>query len=278
MLQIVADSSCDLPRDLVEQGGITIVPMAVEIDGEEFHEGVDITPREFYGRMARSTALPKTSQPSPAAFEDAFDAAAKSGPVLCITISSKLSGTFQSAVVAADLAEAPVTVFDSLSGSLGHGLQVLKARELASAGAGVDEVVAGLTAYRDRMETFVLLDTLENIVKGGRLSRLEGGIAQVLDIRVILHSVEGAVVPLEKVHGKRRFRERAMARIREISPDMSGTKAGITHLDNAAGAEEFARFLKDECHAGSVFVNEMGPTMATYAGQGGLIVSFQRGE
>lgn len=171
MLHVVADSSCDVPKELLERYGVKTVPLTIDIDGEFFHERVDITPHEFYEKMARSAALPKTSQPSPAVFADTFQALSCEGPVLCITISSKLSGTFQSASLGAELSGGDVTVFDSLTGSLGHGLQVLRACELSEAGLTVSEVVAALGSYRSEMTTLVLLNTLEDIVKGGRLSR-----------------------------------------------------------------------------------------------------------
>jgi DegV family protein with EDD domain len=97
MTHIVTDSSCDLPRALIERWRITTVPMAVVVGGAEYLEGVDITPGEFYAMMAASAQLPKTSQPSPAAFEEAFRALRADGPILCVTVSSKLSGTFMSA-------------------------------------------------------------------------------------------------------------------------------------------------------------------------------------
>ena len=112
MLRIVADSSCDLAAELLDRHRIQTVPLTVDIDGEHFREGVDIMPREFYAKMARSSRLPTTAQPSPAIFAEKFQALAADGPVLCVTISSKLSGTFQSATLGAELSGVDVTVFD----------------------------------------------------------------------------------------------------------------------------------------------------------------------
>jgi DegV family protein with EDD domain len=115
MLQIVADSSCDLTEELIKKHNIHIVPLVVNIDGQIYREKVDITPQEFYKKMAQSSQLPKTSQPPPAAFSDMFKELAKSGPILCITISSGLSGTYQSACMGKELSGADVIVFDSLA-------------------------------------------------------------------------------------------------------------------------------------------------------------------
>ena len=210
---VVTDSSCDLPKDLLERRGITVVPLLVDIGGEEFREGVDITPGEFYSRMARAADLPKTSQPSPAAFEEVFLGVAGDGPVVCVTISSGLSGTYEAACLGRELSGVDVLLFDSMTASLGLGLQVLHACDLLDAGSTADEVEAGLRAYRDEMNTVVLLNTLENIVRGGRLSKFQGSVSKVLDIRVLLHDEEGRVVLLEKVHGHRKLLERAVATI-----------------------------------------------------------------
>jgi DegV family protein with EDD domain len=272
--RVVTDSSCDLPKGLLDRRGITVVPLTVDVGGQTFQEGVDITPREFYDRMARSTELPKTSQPSPAAFQDTFDALADSGPVVCLTISSKLSGTYQSACLARDLSGRGVTVFDSLTGSLGLGLQVLRACDVLDEGRSAGEVVEELTRYRGQMNTLILLNTLENIVKGGRLSKFQGAVSKVLDIRVLLHDMEGAVEVLERVHGHRRLLEAAVKQVASRRPDLSDRAVGITHFNNSTDAEWLAQALRERFHPRGVIVNDMGPTMATYAGEGGMILSF----
>ena len=273
-LQVVTDSSCDLPEELLEQYGVKVISLSVAIDGREFHEGVDISPHEFYEKMARSAQLPKTSQPSPAAFVEAFQAASSAGPVLCLTMSSKLSGTYEAACLAAELSEADVSTFDSLTGSLGLGLQVLKACELAKAGCDASQAIAALSAYRGEMTTLVLLNTVENIVKGGRLSRFQGSVSKVLDIRVLLRDADGAVVPIEKVHGRRRLMEHAVQMVCKVSPDLSDRDVGITHFNNLEDAEALRRALDERCHPRGFIINDMGSTMATYAGEGGMIVAF----
>ncbi|NTU89613.1 MAG: DegV family protein [Actinobacteria bacterium] len=274
MVQIVTDSSCDLPKEFIEKIGITVVPLVVDIDGEIFHEGMDITPREFYDKMAKSINLPKTSQPSPALFAETFDTLSSTGSILCITVSSKLSGTYQAALIGRDLSGADVTVFDSLTGSLGLGLQVLKACRLAKAGKTVDEIIAELTTYREGMNTLVLLNTLENIVKGGRLSQFQGSLSRILDIRVLLHDVEGGVEPLEKIHGKKRAMEHLLARIYEYHPEPTGLEIGITHINNLADAETIEQVLLEKYTQPKVVISEMGSTMGTYAGDGGMIIAF----
>ncbi len=275
MIHIITDSSADLPKDLLDKFNISVVPLSVRIDEKEYFEGIDLTPQEFYEKMFSTDHLPKTSQPSPSIFSDAFSSLVdQDDEVLCFTISSHLSGTYQSACLGKELSQAKVTVFNTLGGSLGHGLQVLKAAELAKAGYTLNEIIQELEEYRDKMNILILLDTLENVVKGGRLSKFQGSIAKVLNIKVILEGVKGEIEVLEKVRGNKKFLKRALDIIGERKDDFSETIFGITHTGNFDDIE----FLKSEITARynpkDIIVNYMGATMGTYAGKSGIIVSF----
>ncbi len=274
MLQIVTDSSCDLPNELIEKYHIRVVPLLVNIDDEVLREGLDFTPKEFYEKMAKSAKLPKTSQPSPAAFAEVFSELAGSGPILCLTISSKLSGTYQSACLAVELSNTDVTIFDSLTGSLGLGLQVIKACELAEAGKTVSEAMEILELYRKEMKTLIMLNTLENIVKGGRLGKVQGSLANILGIRILLQGLDGDVVLLKKIRGAKKFLDQVLQMIYECCSDMSERAVGITHFNNPADVNTIKHALQERCRAHDFIVNDMGSTMATYAGEGGIIISF----
>lgn len=274
MLQIVTDSSCDLPAELVKQHNIRVIPLTIRVGGCDYLERVDITPEAFYARMAESSELPKTSQPPPAAFADAFRQLSDYGPVICLTISSGLIGTYESACLGRDLSGVDAIVFDTKAGSLGHGLQVLRACKMAAAGCSISDVVAELTAYRQRMKILILLHTLENIVKGGRLSKFKGALANILNIKVLLHNVDGKVELLEKVRGSKKFYRRALELMQEFCPDMSGRDVGITHFLNPEGLETIKQAMAEQFPPRSVISNYMGATMATYAGRGGMIISF----
>ena len=159
--------------------------------------------------------------------------------VLCMTISSELSGTYQSACLAKEMSQKNVTVFDTLAGSLGHGLQIIRAVELIELGYSMEKIVADLTEYRDNMNILVLLNTLENIVKGGRLSKFQGSVAKVLNIKVILERIEGGKVGiLDKVRGKKKFQKRIFEVIKESETDFSSTVFGITHTGNIEEKEQ----------------------------------------
>jgi DegV family protein with EDD domain len=194
--------------------------------------------------------------------------------MLCLTISSGLSGTYQSACIGKDISGIDVTVFDTLAGSLGHGLQLVKAAMLSAQGLSVEGIVEILKDFRQRVNILILLDTLENIVKGGRLSKFQGSIAKILDIKVLLEGIEGKVELKEKIRGKKKFLLRVLEIIGERKKDFTDTIFGITHADNLEDAEYLKAEILKRYNPKGVIINYMGATMGTYAGKGGMIISF----
>jgi DegV family protein with EDD domain len=277
MIHLVTDSSADIPADLLKQYGIYTVPLTIRVNGKEFEEGVNITPQEFYREMYSASQLPQTSQPTPERFKQLFQDLAGKGTVLCLTLSSKLSGSYVSALMGAELSGNPdVIIFDTLGASIGHGMQVLRAAELAKAGCSSEEILASLTRMRDEMKFLLLFDTLENIVKGGRLSYFQGSLGKLLNIKIILHNVEGAVELLEKVRGRSKSMQRVIDMVGEYCPDLNGRTVGISHVDNYQDAVFMAEAIEKRYHPSNIIINEMGPTIATYVGKDGLIIAFER--
>lgn len=275
LIQLVTDSTSDLPKEIIDQYNITVVPLTINIDGVDYLEGIDITPLEFYEKMSNAKDLPKTSMPSPGVFAETFNELSKKGPVLCLTISAGLSGTYESACFAANNSQGDVRVINTVSGSLGHGIQLMEAGDLIKEGKTIYEIEDHLNTKKEDSRVLILLNTLENIVKGGRLSRFQGSLAKMLDIKVILHDMpDGKVEILEKLRGKKKFLKRSLEIIGNLRDDFSDTVFGISHIDNFKDVE----FLKDEIikrfNPKKVVINYMGPTMGTYAGKDGLIISF----
>lgn len=275
MIQLITDSSADLPKELLDKYNIVVVPLTITIDDKDYLEGVDITPQEFFEKMSESKKLPKTSQPSPAAFAEAFKNLSKNGDILCLTISSGLSGTYSSACMGRDMSEVSVTIFDTQAGSLGHGLQLIEAAKLIEKNCSIEEIIEYLEDYRKNQNIFILLDTLENIVKGGRLSKFQGALTKVLDIKVFLEGIEGKVEVKGKIRGKKRFLKKTIEIIGERKSDFSDTVFGITHINNITDAEYIKEQIIERYHPKDVIINYMGATMGTYAGDGGMIISFR---
>jgi len=277
LIHIVTDSSCDLPEEYLKKHNISIVPLTIRFDDDkEYREKIDITPEEFYKKMAASSTLPKTAQPSPASFLKVFEEVAEPGDeILCITISSKLSGTFQSANLAKNMTSIPVTVFDSLAASPGHALQIMRAVELRDSGHSIDEIIADLTNFRDNeMRIFIYLKTVENIVKGGRITRFQGTLAKIMNIKLICEGIKGEVVPLEKVRGEKRALERLISLIGQQKTNFSDTVFYITHTENPEDAEFIKSELVKRYKPRQVLIYEIGPTVGTYTGPGGIVLTF----
>lgn len=279
MVKIITDSASDLPKEYIKKYNIEIVPLTVELEGKIYKDGVDITTEKFNQLMIKSNQLPKTAHPSPETFKKVFLKYINDGyDILCLTISSKLSGTYQSAMIAKNNIKTSekIFVFDSLAASSGEALQVIKASKLIQKGEKIKEVLRKLTEYRNRINILILLDTLENIVKGGRLTKIQGVIAKILNFKIILHNNEGAVEMLEKIRGKKRFFKKVLEIIDERMKklNLSNLNVGITHVDNIEEAMMFKKIIEEKYNPKDIFVNHMGATIATYAGRGGIIISF----
>lgn len=279
MVKIITDSASDLPKEYIKKYNVEIVPLTVELEGKIYKDGVDITTEKFNQLMIKSNQLPKTAHPSPETFKKVFLKYINDGyDILCLTISSKLSGTYQSAMIAKNNIKTSekIFVFDTLAASSGEALQVIKASKLIQKGEKIKEVLRKLTEYRNRINILILLDTLENIVKGGRLTKIQGVIAKILNFKIILHNNKGAVEMLEKIRGKKRFFKKVLEIIDERMKklNLSNLNVGITHVDNIEEAIMFKKIIEEKYNPKDIFVNHMGATIATYAGKGGIIISF----
>lgn len=276
MLQIVTDSSCDLPKDILEENNIKVVPLTISIDGQDYKEGVNISAEEFHEKMLACKELPKTSQPSPINFAKAFEEFPEEDSILCMTISSGLSGTYQSACLGRDMCKNKdnIFIFDTLAGSLGHGIEILRAKKMSLEGAPISTIIEELEKIKNEITIFILLDTLDNIVKGGRLSKFKGTLASILDIKTILEGINGKVELIEKVRGKKKFINRTIESIGNKCSDFSDKVFGITHVSDLDDALLLKELIIENFNPKDVIINTMGCTMSTYAGKNGMIISF----
>ena len=275
MIHLVTDSCADIPGYLLQKYNITVVPLSIRVNGKEYVEGVDITPTEFYREMEIASELPKTSQPTPDQYAKTFQKLAETGDVLCLTVSSKLSGSYNSANLGGGIAgKSNIAVFDTLSCSLGQGLQVLKAAELIRSGHSLPTILDELAKIRSETNFVALLYTLENLVKGGRLNYFQGSLGKLLNIKIILHINQGSLEVLDKVRSRNKSIERFLEFIGAKCDDFSTRTVGITHLDNPTDAEFIAATIKERHRPREVIISEMGVTIATYSGKGAIIVVF----
>ena len=188
-VKVVTDSTCDLPRTLLDQFQISVVPLYVNIGGRSFLDGVDLSRPEFYTRLARLDTVPTTAAPSPEKFRQIYESllSSETTEILSIHVSEQLSSTINSARLGAKKLDAvPVHVWDSRQLSLGTGFQVLAAAELAASGRAVREIVAILESQVARSHLFAALDTLEFLRRSGRVNTLAAGLGSILQIKPLL--------------------------------------------------------------------------------------------
>ena len=276
-IAIVTDSTADLPGDLVEKHGITVVPLNVRFGMEEFKDGVEIDTDEFYRRLQAETELPTTSQPSPGDFAEVYRTlAADHDGIVSVHLSSKLSQTTNSATqgareVAGDSVR--IEVIDSRQATIPLGLIVIEAAKSAASGATIDEVVEAVKDAMGRATFYGMVDTLEYLVKGGRIGRAKGFIGGLLKVTPIITFEDGESSPVASPRTRRRAIEKIKALTEEAAPFDQLAMYYSTEPDEL---EKLARDLAHLAPEGGVITSRIGAVVGTYAGPGSLGVGFIR--
>jgi DegV family protein with EDD domain len=262
---VVTDSTADLSPDLVEERGITVVPLTVILDGRDYLDGVDITADEFYVRLAASEGGASTSQPSPGRFAEVYGQLLDDhDEVISLHISSQLSGTYEAATQGAALLDAGrVQVVDTGMVSMPLALLTLAASAMAAEGASAGAIAERVRPIQERMRVYFMVATLEYLRRGGRIGRASALLGSVLQLKPVLTIAEGQVAPLERV----RTSERALTRVIELAREMEGPVCALVgHAAAAEAADRIARAL--EPHAESLIVAPLGPVVGAHAGPG----------
>ena len=280
-VRLVTDSTCDLPQELAEQWGLTVIPCNVHIDDEVFKDGLDIGPDEFYRRLVSSTRLPTTAQPSVNDFLQVYKALCDGGhDVVSIHLSEKFSGTLNSAMQAREAISSAqsggegrserIEIIDSQMASMGLGLVALAAAEIVKTGASCDQVVAQVQSCLPRTHCYFLLDTLEYLQKGGRIGKARAFLGTLLSIKPILAIKDGEAHPVERV----RTRERGLQRLVEIIQGLGPVeRLSILHSTAPDDAEALKVRLTGLAPEGEIIMSRFGPVVGTYLGPGALGVS-----
>lgn len=273
--QLIVDSCCEPVGRLTEGIDFTSVPLSMTVDGETYYDDSGLNLPRFLRRMRQSKTRVMSSCPPPQAYADAY-ARGKGKHSFVVTLSSQLSGSYSSAVIAKDLAGAgeTVTVFDSRSASAGEILLALKVRELAESCDTPREVVSGVEQFREKMHTFFVLENLDNLQKSGRMSLIAAKLATVMQIRPILGAdSEGNIASFAKVRGTRAAVDQLCTMMGEYG-DTRGRTLVITHCGNAAEADRLAKMAQARYFFREVLVARTGGLSSMYANQGGIIVAF----
>jgi len=214
-MKIITDSSCDLPDSVLREYDIEVVPLTNTFPGEgEYLEGVDLSKEQFQEKLKNARILPRTTAVDPNRFLAAFQKALKeTGEVIYVGLSSRLSGTYQAASLAREmLGSDRIHLIDSLSASMGVGVLAFRAAQLVRKGMALPVLLEKLNHLRDGMITMCTMDTLENLVQGGRLSRVQGRLGSLLDIKPVILGDDGKLHMVDRVRG----RNRALSRMSSL--------------------------------------------------------------
>ena len=272
---VVTDSASDIPAAIAVRRRVAVVPLKVHFGTRTFEDNVNITPDEFYSMLAESPELPTTSLASPSQFKEIYDKLGKyADGIVSIHLSSRLSGTYASALEGADMSSAacPIEVIDSAQGSMALGLVAMEAAEAANRGAGLDEVAELARDAAARAQCFVLLQTLEYLVKGGRIGRAQGLLGSMLNIKPMAIMRDGVVSPL----GRARTFPKALARMKQTARGFAPVESlAVMYSTTPDVAEEVADDLSDLLPEGAnPYVTRFGPVLGVYAGPGAIGISL----
>lgn len=271
LVQIVTDSSCDLPPEVVQELGIKVVPLNLHFGPEVYLDG-ELTAEQFWAK-ARQPHPPKTSQPAVGVYEQVYARLVDQGhQVLCVALTGQHSGTFNSAYLAAQKFGGAVQVFDSLSLSLGLGFQALAAARAARFGLSMEEILDQLEGVRDRMRVLIVLDTIEYLRSGGRAAAfiaVADRMTRALNIKVIINLVHGQ---LRLLAAARSF-SRGIRRVLEMAEQLAPLeRAAVVHARNLQAAQQTAEKLAERTGlpGDTIWVKETRGVLAAHGGPGVL--------
>jgi DegV family protein with EDD domain len=273
---VVTDSTAYIPEEALGGLNIPVIPLWLIWGDERFRDGVDMDPPAFYRRLQESEAIPTTSQPSAGEFESFFrEVGAQADTIVGVFLTSKLSGTVASAQVAkAQLPELDIRIVDSLSVSMGLGFTALVAARAAAAGESPDKVVAAAERVRDGMNLLFTVDTLEYLHRGGRIGGAKWLLGTALNIKPLLHFVDGTIEPLAQV----RTRRKVIARMLDVAEERLGGKrmaeAGVVDANCPDEGDAIAEQAKRRFGLPTVYRTTFSPAIGTHGGPGTVGIGF----
>lgn len=276
MLKIITDSTSDIDIKKAIEMKVNIVPLKVIIEGKEYKDRIDLQPDQFYQLLEQSTVLPTTSQPSPQDFLTLYEEAKENhDDVLVITLSSQVSGTYQSACIAKDLSEyVNIYVIDSLNATQGLRLIVEKACQLKKEGKTVKEIYQELEEYKHKVCIFAVVDTLEYFYKGGRLSKTSATVGTLLKFKPVVGLKEGKLELFTKARGTQKAIGKIIDIIHQNGDIDLNEPISIGYTGNDDGLHNFEDTLRQEFHFKDVFYGCVGPVIGTHAGPGARLIAY----
>jgi len=276
MVKIVADTTCGLPRAMLEDRDIPLIPQVVIFGEEAYHDDSELDTPAFLRKLKASEKLPKTSAPEPSLYQPIFSAAAEKGDsVVVVAPTSKASGTVRSAQVAAqDFPNADIRVVDTMTVSCNLGSMVLLAHDMACQGKSAGEIADRLNEMTPRGRLYFVVDTLEYLAKGGRIGGAKKLLAELLEIKPILQVKDGQVEPFEQ----QRTRKRALSRLVEVAVEQckggDGAHLCVIQVDAEEEAKALVEQLKASIPVAEIPIYELPPAIVVHSGPRAMGIGF----
>jgi DegV family protein with EDD domain len=275
-VRLVTDSTADIPQHICLSLGIDVVPLKVHFGNDTYRDGISLHAEQFYELLAKSTVLPTTSQPSPVDFLEVYKRINEEPDVqiISIHISSLLSGTYQSAVLAKSLLNemADITTVDSKLASYGMGGIVVAAAEAAQQGKSKEEILKLIHKLMEQSQLYFLVDTLEYMQKGGRIGKVAALLGSLLKIKPILSLEEGEAVSVDKVRGQKAAVNRIIELFKQNEMASAKVRVMIAHSNAQEAAEQFGVLMRNNFQLSSLAFTSLGPVIGTHVGPGTVAV------
>jgi len=278
-VKIIADSGCDLSYSFLKEHEISLIPLIVHLNDKDYEDFITIEPKQVYEAM-RNGQVAKTSQASPSKIKEVFTQHARENiPSIYVAFSSQLSGTYQTAMMmrAEVLEEYPdfqLTIIDSRCASLGLGLIIAKATELAKQGMPYEQLCDTISSYCKHMEHIFTVDDLEFLARGGRISRTSAFVGGLLNIKPLLHVEDGRLIPLEKIRGRKKVMKRMLELMAERGANLQQQIVAISHGDDEEAALELKEKIQEQFGCNDFLISPIGAAIGAHAGPGTLALFF----
>lgn len=278
-MKIFTDSACDLPKGYYEEHQVSLFPLRVHLNGQEYDDVYGIEPAEIYKAIAAG-AQPKTSQVSPEAFYKAFEEVAKNNEeAVYIAFSSPLSGTCQTAMMVRNelletYPEMKLAIIDTKCASLGQGFVVKEAAKLRDEGKSFEQVVEQTTSYAATVEHLFTVADLDYLAKGGRVSKTSAFVGGLLNIKPILNVEGGKLVPLEKIRGHKKAINRMIDIMAERGGDFSQKVVGISHSNDEQLLADVTKVIEERLQPKAIDVTNIGAVIGSHVGSGTIAIFF----
>lgn len=275
-IRIITDSTSDLPAYIVKELGISALPLKVLFGEEVYRDGIDLTNKEFYEKMSQHKKLPTTSQVNPGEFIEEFTRHIDNGDeVIGIFISAKLSGTYSSAVIAKETMgnDSRINIIDSLSASFGLGLLVIEAGRMAQQGKSAEEIVQRIEQVKEKVHFYGVIDTLDNLQKGGRLSSTSAFAGRLLGIKPIITLKDGAVSLIAKARGQKKAFGWVLEDVKKNEVDFNNKVICLANAAAPLDAAEFKKEILKEYNPKEIIELDIGAVIGTHTGPGCVGIS-----